>query len=111
MVITIVHIGGSEKRVEFEGFDAPRPWARCRYPMGGGVYSFALSHGGIECKRGLTPEWRISDSDLAEPRALAKAEKIRFSVAPFAAYQALKPRAPRKKTEQKTLELFPGASR
>lgn len=36
MKVTIVHVGGVEKVVDFESFDAPRPWIRLRYPNGGG---------------------------------------------------------------------------
>lgn len=108
MKVTIVHVGGVEKVVDFESFDAPRPWIRLRYPNGGGLFSFALSHGGIECKRSLTPEWRVSDADLEALREQARAEKIKFTEKRYAPYQRTLPGAPKKKTDQKTLELFPG---
>ncbi|HYQ30394.1 MAG TPA: hypothetical protein VER04_24360 [Polyangiaceae bacterium] len=106
MNVTIIHIGGTEKLCSFESFDAPRPWIRLRYPNGGGVWSFALAHGGIEAKRGTMPEWRISDADLATLRAEAKALDIKFTVVPFARSQRVKPGAPRKKTPQKQMGLF-----
>lgn len=106
MTVTIVHIGGTEKLCELECFDAPRPWIRLRYPNGGGVWSFALAHGGIEAKRGTMPEWRISDDDLATLRADAKALGIKFAIVPFARGQQVKPKSPRKKTPQKQMGLF-----
>ncbi len=104
--VKIVHIGGTEKLTEFVGFDAPRPWIRLRYPGGGGIWSFALAHGGIEAKRGTLPEWRIDDAALDELRAEAKTAGIKFNTVPFARGQHVKPKAPRKKTEQKQLGLF-----
>lgn len=107
MNVTIVHLGGSTKLCDFDCFDAPRPWIRLRYPNGGGIWSFALAHGGIESKRGTMPEWRISDDDLATLRAAAKDLNIKFNTVPFARSQpAARPKAPREKTDQKTLELF-----
>lgn len=106
MNVTIVHTGGSEKSVEFIGFDAPRPWIRVRYPNGGGVFSFALAHGAIEAKRSEHPQWRIAPKDLAKLRELATAEKVKFTIVRWAKYHAVKPRAPRRKTEQKQLGLF-----
>lgn len=100
MKVTIVHVGGTEKEVEFESFDAPRPWIRLRCPGGGGLFSFALAHGGIECGRKLTPEWRVSDADLETLRAMALAEKVKFAVKAYAPYRHTLPGAPKKKTDQ-----------
>jgi len=44
MNIRIVHLGGTEKVCEFDGFDTPRPWARLRYPNGGGVLYTSSKH-------------------------------------------------------------------
>lgn len=74
-------------------------------PEGGGLFSFALAHGGIECKRSLTPEWRVSDADLETLRELAREAKIKFTVARYV--QRSLPGAPKKKTPQKQVELFP----
>ena len=107
MLVTIIHIGGTEKIVEFEGFDAPRPWARLRFPAGAGLFNFALAHGGIECKRTGTPDWRISEADLEAIRAEARGQKIKFAVKPWVPYRRTLPGAPKKKTDQRTLSLFP----
>lgn len=107
MKVTIVHLGGSRKLVEFEGFDAPRPWIRLRYPNGGGgLFSFGLAHGNIECKRSEHPQWRIATKDLATLREMATLEKVKFTVVRWAKHHAVKPRAPKKKTAQKQIGLF-----
>lgn len=106
MSIAIVHLGGTTKTCELEGFDPPRPWVRLRYPNGGGIFAFALAHGGIESKRGTLPEWRIEEADLALLRAEARAAGIRFATVPFARGQSLRPTKPRKPASQKQLELF-----
>lgn len=107
MTLTIVHIGGTSKEVEWVDFDAPRPWVRVRYPGGGGLFVFSLAHGGIECKRKELPQWRLSDPDLATLRAQAKALGIKFTAVPFARGR-LKPLpgSPRKKPDQRQMELF-----
>lgn len=107
MVVTIIHVGGTEKAVDFEGFDAPRPWARLRFPAGAGLYNFALAHGGIECMRTQTPDWRICEADLETIRTAARAQKIKFAVKPWAPFRRTPPGRPRKKTDQRTLSLFP----
>jgi len=107
MLVTIIHVGGTEKVVDFESFDAPRPWARLRFPAGAGLFNFALAHGGIECKRSKTPDWRICEADLETIRAEARAQKIKFTVKPWVPYRRSLPGAPRKKTDQRTLSLFP----
>lgn len=107
MKITIVHTGGATKEVEFLGFDAPRAWIRVRYPSGAGIFGFALEHGFIEHKRGETPAWRITQPALDELRAQAKELKIKFSIAHYTVGgRHLRPRRPRKKTDQKQTELF-----
>lgn len=106
MKITIVHLGGTEKICEFDDFDPPRPWVKLRYPCGGGVWAFALAHGGIEAKRATLPEWRITDADLATLRAMAREAGIHFATVPFARGQARRPVKPRKPPPQKQLELF-----
>lgn len=106
MKFKIEHLGGSKKEVEFIDLDAPRPWIRVRYPNGGGIFSFALAHGGIEHKRGEFPEWFIPEAKLEELRELARDAKIKFSPSPRPKFQQLKPSKPRKKTEQKQLGLF-----
>jgi len=106
MNIRIVHLGGTEKVCEFDGFDGPRPWARLRYPNGGGVWAFALAHGGIEAKRGTLPEWRIAEVDLAMLRAEGRAAGLHFATVPFARGKAARPVKPRKAPPQKQLELF-----
>jgi hypothetical protein len=52
------------------------------------------------------PEWRVDDAALEELRAEAKAAGIKFAAVPFARGQQVKPKAPRKKTEQKQMGLF-----
>jgi len=106
MTVTIIHIGGTTKLCTFDGFDPPRPWVRLRYPNGGGLWAFALAHGGIEAKRGTLPEWRISDEDLTTLRALARDGGISFRSVPFARAQQQRPGKPRKPVPQKQLELF-----
>lgn len=106
MKITIIHFGGTEKLVELESFAAPRPWVCLRYPGGGGLFSFALAHGGIECKRSLTPEWRICEAELETLREQARALKIKFTVVEYRPHVRAKPGAPLKKTPQEQVELF-----
>lgn len=106
MKITIVHLSGTRKLVEFDHFDKPRPWAIVRYPNGGGLFSFALAHGGIECKRGTHPQWRVATEDLAKLREMATLEKVKFAVVRWAPHAKMAPRAPKKKTAQKQLGLF-----
>lgn len=106
MILTIEHLGGATKHIEFEGFDAPRPWIRGRYPNGGGVYRFALAHGGIEHKRGEHPEWFILEGELETLREQARELKIKFSSKPRVKYQQLKPTKPRAKAPPKQAELF-----
>lgn len=109
MKLTIIHISGSEKTVEFVGFDAPRPWIRVRYPNGGGVFSFAFAHGAIEHKRGESPQWFLAEDNLETLRGVAREAKIAFSPVPKThAVNQLRPRRPRKKTDQKQLDLFGG---
>lgn len=107
MNVTIIHVGGTEKVVDFESFDAPRPWARLRYPGGAGLYNLALAHGGIECKRSQTPDWYINPIDLEAIRDQARALKIKFTVKEWAPYRRQLPGAPKKKLVQRTLPLFP----
>jgi hypothetical protein len=109
MKLTIIHVGGSEKTVEFESFDAPRPWIRVRYPKGAGIFSFALAHGAIEHKRGESPQWFLAEDDLEKLRVAAREARIMFSPVPKNhAVSQLRPRRPRKKTDQKQLDLFGG---
>ena len=101
MKMTIVHFGGTEKVVEFEDILA-NGWVQVRYPNGAGCYRFALAHGNIEAARGVQPEWRLSDLDLAAMRALAAERKIkvRKQRAPG------RPRAPKKRAPSKQVDLF-----
>ena len=100
--LTIVHLGGTEKTVEFEGLIPTGGWVQVRYPNGGGCYSFALAHGGIEAKRGEPATWRLADSDLEAARALAKIEKVKWRKPRCPG----RPKKPRTKAMSKQIGMF-----
>lgn len=101
MKLTIIHFGGTRKTVELEDI-TPQGWVQVRYPNGGGCYRFALAHGNIETKRGVSPEWRLDAADLAQLKEQAVALKIKTRKPPAPG----RPRRPRKKAPSKQAELF-----
>jgi hypothetical protein len=102
MQLTIIHVGGTEKVVEFEGLIPTGGWIQVRYPHGAGCYSFALAHGRIECKRGETALWRLADADLEQMRELAKKEKVKWRKPRGPG----RPRKPRTQHPTKQIGLF-----
>lgn len=105
MRVTIVHDGGEEKVVAFEGF-VPPFWAQVRYPNGAGCYLFHCQHGRIEIKasevrKNQEPRWRLLEDDRAKLEALAREAKLKPRKQPT----SRSPRTPRKKPASKQVGM------
>jgi len=77
--VSIVHRGGTAKRVTVVGFDdAKRPIVALRFPMAG-VYRANLNHGWLEAP---CADWRVDDDDLEQLRAWANEKEHWVHVVP-----------------------------
>jgi hypothetical protein len=100
--LTIRHVGGTVKTVEFEGLIPSGGWVQVRYPNGAGCYSFALAHGRVETKRGETALWSLDAADLERARELAKEAKVKWRKPRGPG----RPRRPKSPHPNKQAELF-----
>lgn len=109
MALDMIEITNSNskqtKLVPFCGWLYRGGWFQIRYPGGAGLWAFSLRHGRMEHKRGEHPSWFIAAAELDRVRAVAREEKVEFSVETPRAKKKGKPGQPKLSPSERQMEF------
>jgi hypothetical protein len=104
--VDIVSLGGLVKTCDFCGFLGRGGWFQVRYPGGAGLWAFSLRHGKMEAERGEHSQWSVAPAHLEAVRALAKEEKVKFTLQTPKAKKQNRPARPVTPPKQRQTEMF-----